>query len=180
MLPLAMRGNLLFCLGFIMLAGCGGGATEKPVEAPDPVEEEAIRDEKEGAEPKPDDVEQKEATEGEGEKGKAKAPAGDPEFKDGMSVDEAITAVPQGTPRINVDQEELGKPLMNESLYKPCKLAPNNHFKLRVGVWDGKAVGIDVTSTPKNPKLEQCIKDQIKTVTWKNAVKSLNTVEYQF
>ncbi len=97
-----------------------------------------------------------------------------------MSVEEAITAVPQGTTRENVDQEELGKPLMNEDLYKPCKIAPSNHFKVRIAVWEGKAVGMDVTATPKNPKLEDCVKEQIKTVTWKQKVKSLNTVEYQF
>ena len=174
-----MRKILLFC-GFVVACG-GGGGSEKPAEAPDPAEEEAINDEKAGAKPKHHGDEEGNGGEEEGKgKGKGKGPVGDPEFKDGMTVEEAIQAVPQGTSRENVDQEELGKPLMNEDLYKPCKLGPNNHFKVRIAIWDGKAVGMDVNSTPKNEKLEGCVKDQIKTVNWKQKVKSLNTVEYQF
>lgn len=164
----------------IALVGCGGSG--KPAEGP----EEAKVDEP--AEPKPEpktdqpktDEPTGEAPEGGEPKGEGKGASSEPVFKEDMSVDDAINAVPQGTPRVNVDQEALGKPLMEESLYKPCKAGPAQHFKIRVGVWEGKAVGIDVTATPKNPKLEACIKQQIRTVTWKDKVKSLNTVDYAF
>ena len=65
------------------------------------------------------------------------------------------------------------------SAFEACKIG-NAHFQVKVAIWDGKAVGVDLTTKPKNPKLEQCVKDQIKMVTWKQSVKSLNTVEYQF
>ena len=95
-----------------------------------------------------------------------------------MSVNDAINAVPQGSARVHVDPDALGKPLMDASVYKPCKLRPAQHFKIRVAVWNGKAVGVDVTAKPKNTKLEECIKEQIRGLDWKDKVPSLNTVEY--
>jgi hypothetical protein len=101
----------------------------------------------------------------------------EPVFTEGMSVDEAIKAVPPGIERRNIDQETLGKPLQDLSLYESCKPA---HFKARVAVWNGKAVGVDITTTPKNDKVLACLKDKIQNVTWEKKVKSLNTFEYQF
>ena len=107
------------------------------------------------------------------------APVAEPAFTDGMSVAEAIKAVPQGAERANIDNETLGKPLQDFAVYEPCKPGTTK-VKMKIAVWDGKAVGLDVTSTPKNDKLVACIKDRIKGVTWQAKVKSLNTVEYSF
>lgn len=96
-----------------------------------------------------------------------------------MSVDEAIRAVPSGWERRNMDQETLGKPLQNVAVYEPCKPG-SARVKLRVAVWNGKAVGVDVTTTPKNEKLADCIKSKVRELTWDKKVKSLNTIEYQF
>ena len=137
----------------------------------EPVVEEPVEPKEE---PKTDEGEGDEPAE------EPKADAQEPEFKEGMTVDEAIAAVPQGVERVNVDQESLGKPLMDEKLYEPCKLKPTQHFKLRVAVWDGRAVGMDVTSQPVNKKLEECVKEQIAKLSWTKKVKSLNTVEYGF
>jgi hypothetical protein len=109
----------------------------------------------------------------------AKAEPKDPEFKENGSVDEAIAAVPVASDRLNIDQETLGKPLQDPALYEPCKPG-NARFKFRVAVWNGKAVGLDMSSTPKNPKLEECIKGRIRELTWRDKVRALNTVEYQF
>lgn len=103
----------------------------------------------------------------------------EPVFSDNMSVDEAIRAVPPGAERRNIDQETLGKPLQDLSIYEACKPG-SARFKVRVAVWNGKAVGIDLTVTPKNEKLADCIKNKIREVTWEKKVKSLNTIEYQF
>lgn len=108
-----------------------------------------------------------------------KAPAPEPQFTDGMSVAEAIKAVPQGAERANIDNETLGKPLQDFAVYEPCKPGTAK-VKMKIAVWDGKAVGIDVAATPKNEKLEGCIKDRIKGLSWQAKVKSLNTVEYSF
>lgn len=103
----------------------------------------------------------------------------EPVFSDGMSVDEAVRAVPPGAERRNIDQETLGKPLQDLSIYESCKPG-SARFKVRVAVWNGKAVGIDLTVTPKSEKLADCIKGKIREVTWEKKVKSLNTIEYQF
>jgi hypothetical protein len=107
----------------------------------------------------------------------ADAPA--PAFKENGSVKEAIDAVPQGAQRLNIDQEALGRPLGNVELYEPCKPG-NQHFKAKIAVWDGKAVGLDLTTTPKNQKFADCIAERIRSITWPDKVKSLNIVEYTF
>ncbi|HYQ01411.1 MAG TPA: hypothetical protein VER96_22215 [Polyangiaceae bacterium] len=100
----------------------------------------------------------------------------EPTFTADMSVDDAINAT-KGTERMNVDQETMSKPLQDEALYAPCK-AGTAHFTFRVAVWRGKAVAIDMTTTPKNPKLAECLKGRIRELTWPAKVPSLNTVEY--
>lgn len=107
-------------------------------------------------------------------------PAPEPEFTDGMSVNDAINAVPPGVPRVNVETESLSAPLMDFSVYEPCKLAPSQHFSIKVAVWEGRAVGIDVKTTPKNPTAEACLKERVQGLAWADSVKSLNTVEYGF
>ena len=107
-------------------------------------------------------------------------PAKEPEFKEGASVQEAMNSIPQGTARINLDQETLGQQLTNTSVYEPCKLGPSQHFKLKVAIWDGKAVGVDVETQPPNKKAAECIDKAIRGITWKDKVKSLNTVEYSY
>lgn len=107
------------------------------------------------------------------------APAKEPEFKDGMSVNDAINAVPMDTSTTNLEPEVLAKPISDATLYEPCKVG-TAHFKLKVAVWDGRAVGVDATTTPKNDKLAECIKAAVRQVSWPDKVRSLNTVEYQF
>jgi hypothetical protein len=156
----------------LVFLACGGSqppasnaAAETPaVEAP--------------AEPAPSPASEEEAAEAKPE-APEKAEPKDPEFKENGSVDEAIAAVPVASDRLNIDQETLGKPLQDPALYEPCKPG-NARFKFRVAVWNGKAVGLDMSSTPKNSKLEECIKGRIRELTWRDKVRALNTVEYQF
>lgn len=104
----------------------------------------------------------------------------DPDFKEGGSVNDAINAVPQGLPRENIEQEVLDKPLLDTSLYAPCKLSPANHFEIKFAVWNGKIVGMDIKSTPKNPKLEACVRDAAMKATWREKTKSLNISTVMF
>lgn len=115
-----------------------------------------------------------EATEGE-EKKKEGGEAPEPQFPENATVSQAIAAVPQGTERLNIEPDVLGQPLQDPKVYEPCKVG-TQHFKIKVAVWEGKAVGIDVDV--KNPKLADCIKQQIRGIEWQDKVKSLNTVEY--
>jgi len=101
-----------------------------------------------------------------------------PEFKPGMSVNEATSAVPDGIPRLNMEQEVLSAPLQNPDLYAPCKPSAAQHFKLRLAVWNGKVVGLDLSVSPKNAALESCLREQLLKLEWKDRVESLNTIEY--
>ena len=109
----------------------------------------------------------------------AKPAVAEPAFTDGMSVADAIKAVPQGAERANSDQETLAIPIQNPDVYEPCKPGPVR-IKLKIAVWDGKAVGLDVAATPKNDKVAACVREQILKLSWKARVKSLNIVEYSF
>jgi hypothetical protein len=150
-----------------ILVACGG--PEQPAEAPQPLPVEPPPAPPPAAEPETPTEEPK----------AEKPPAVEPQFVDGMSVAEAIKAVPVGAERANIDQETLSKPIQDFSVYEPCNPGPAK-VKMNIAVWDGKAVGIDITTTPKNEKLAACIKDRIKGLTWQAKVKSLNTVEYSF
>ncbi|MDX2051008.1 MAG: hypothetical protein SFV15_01365 [Polyangiaceae bacterium] len=111
----------------------------------------------------------------------AEKPVGvQPEFKPGMSVDEATRAVPDGVARLNMEPEVLSAPLQNPDLYAPCKPAAAQHFKLRLAVWNGKVVGLDLAVTPKNATLESCLREQLSKLEWKDRVESLNTIEYAY
>lgn len=158
----------------LALAACGGGAQEAPApETPEPVVEPAQETQ---SAPEPEPEADQEAAPGETE---AKKPAAaEPKFEPGMSVEQAISAVPQSGQRLEIEQEILSEPLLNPALYEPCKLRASDHFTVRVAVWNGKAVGLDVTTKPKNEKLASCLREQITALEWREKVASLNTVEY--
>ncbi|MBN1606731.1 MAG: hypothetical protein JW940_08860 [Polyangiaceae bacterium] len=104
----------------------------------------------------------------------------EPEFKEGMSVNDAINAVPAGTPGERIDPETLSIPLKDSALYAPCKISASQHFTLNVAVWDGRAVGMDIKTQPNNPTLEACLRQQVSQVVWRERAKGINTVEYSF
>ncbi len=104
----------------------------------------------------------------------------EPQFEPGMSVNQAMDAVPRGMDRLNVEQEALAAPLMNAELYEPCKLKGHEHFSVTVAIWDGRAVGLDIETSPKNEELASCLRRQIESIEWEDKVPSLNTVQYSY
>ena len=164
-------------LAGLFVVACGGAAP--PPEEPPAAEPSLSTDEVEQPELSDQpNTSSGEKTEG-GEKPAAE-PAKEPEFKEGASVQEAMSTIPQGTARINLDQETLGQPLTNPAVYESCKLAPSQKFKLKVAIWNGKAVGVDVETQPPNKRAAECIDKVVRGVTWQDKVKSLNTVEFSF
>jgi hypothetical protein len=158
---------LLLCV--LALPACGGSTPPaESAESSGPV----IPDKTETASPEDETPKAEEDT----PKKAPKEEIAEPTFTPDMSVDAAINAT-KSTERMNVDQETMSKPLQDEALYAPCK-AGSAHFTFRVAVWRGKAVAIDMTTTPKNPKLAECLKGRIRELTWPAKVPSLNTVEY--
>jgi hypothetical protein len=166
--------TITIALALGVVCACGGSTP--PSETPEDVEQEPIAE----TEPPPEPKEPTPEEGTEGDEGETQKAAVEPEFKDGMTVEEAINAVPQGTQRENVEQDALSKPLLDSKLYEPCKPKPNQKFRVKVAVWAGRAVGIDVDATPKNDALVDCVKQQVSQVQWKDKVKSLNTVEFNF
>jgi hypothetical protein len=173
-----MRGHHSASFAFLAAAclaiACGGSAPPPAVVDADDNDRADIEQAEALARPAPGDEADSE------EEVRASESVAEPEFREGMSVEEAINAVPQGTERENIDQETLARPLMDANLYAPCKPAANAHFKLKVAVWGGRAVGIDVEAKPKNDKLASCVKEQVSQLEWRDKVKSLNTVEFSY
>lgn len=175
MLPLALA-----LAGFVYFPGCGG--QPKQVENPAPLglgaddvvaESEASDDASDGpAEAERDDVAVAEPVDG-------KPLGGDPEFTENMSVSDAIKAVPPNAERLEIEEDRLAEPLADGNLYEPCKLG-NGHFKARVAVWNGRAVGVDIETSPQNPQLARCLDQKIRELKWNDKVRSLNTVEYSY
>ena len=159
---------LIGCLALSSVA-CGGAQSEP---AAPPASETSTTP----VEPTPAPAAEPEA---DAEAKPAETASAEPEFRPGMSVNEAIDAVPQSADRINIEQEALAAPLMNADLYAPC-VKGHEHFSLRVAVWDGRAVGVDVSTTPKNDKVATCIREQVEKLSWPDKAKSLNTVSFNF
>lgn len=180
-----MRGSLSILLVSAWFLGCGGSAPPEAKE-PHPLEEErTFMDQAEG-EPerrgptRADLREQEEERKRKEREAKEKQQAPKPEFTENMSVDEAIKAVPPETERYNLDQETIAEPLRDMKVYEPCKPKPNESVNIRVAIWEGRAVGVDVDTKPANPKLAECIKGRIRELRWRDSVPSLETIEFGF
>jgi hypothetical protein len=169
-------------LGAVVCIGSFGCEASQPkqVENPDPL---GIGASAEAEEPESDQVASEEGSDESrdepAESVNGKELGGDPKFENGMSVDQAIKAVPPGADRLEIEQDRLAQPLQEAELYEPCKLGAG-HFKARVAVWNGRAVGVDIETQPHNPTLARCIDQQIREAKWSDRVRSLNTVEYSY
>ena len=115
--------------------------------------------------------------------GKGESAAGSPppkiDFPPNANVEDAIKAVPQGLPRLNMADADLQKPLMELSRYERCKVPRSTKVTLRVAVFDGAAVGVDISSKPKSPKIEECVAGVVRSMAWEK-VPSLNTMTFTF
>jgi hypothetical protein len=94
-------------------------------------------------------------------------------------VEQAINAVPKGLPRMNMLTDTLQSPLLDLKRYDKCKVPRSTKVAMTVAVYDGAAVGVDVTTKPKSPKLEACIDSVVRGMTW-DKVPSLNEVNVTF
>jgi hypothetical protein len=171
----------LACVGvFTTLSGCAGSGQHLGVSTTPSADQSESSPPVDAAEPT-DGAEPEAASSADAQGSpSAESKASEPEFKPGMSVIEAVNAVPQGAERVEIEHDVLIEPLMNTELYAPCKLRQNQHFAVKVAVWDGRVVGLDVDATPKSQEVEQCLRSRIESLSWKKKVKSLSTVEFNY
>lgn len=162
--------------GFTCFSGCGA-SRPKQVENPDPLGLGA--DDVVAEDEAPETAQSEQADSKPAEPVDGKPLGGDPEFTENMSVSDAIKAVPPNADRLEIEEDRLAEPLADGDVYEPCKLG-NGHFKARVAVWNGRAVGVDIETSPQNPQLARCLDQKIRELEWDDKVRSLNTVEYSF
>jgi hypothetical protein len=101
------------------------------------------------------------------------------EFPPHASVEQAVKAVPQGAPRLNMSNDILQTPLLDLKRYDKCKVPRSTKVSMTVAVYDGAAVGVDVTTKPKNGKIEECLDGVVRGMSW-DKVPSLNQVTVNF
>jgi hypothetical protein len=101
------------------------------------------------------------------------------EFPPHASVEEAIKAIPQGVPRLNMSNDLLQAPLLDLTRYDKCKVPRSTKVSLNVAVYDGVAVGVTVTTKPKSAKIEDCLDTVVRGMTW-DKVPSLNQATVTF
>lgn len=151
----------------VVLAACGGAP---PPSAPSPATEDRKPEPKPEPAPAPEEADEPKA---------APEPVVEPEFRPGMSVAEAVAAVPPDLPRLNIEPEALAAPISDPELYAPCQLKASEHFRVEVAIWNGRAVGIDVELKPKNDSHAECVRKIVENVQWRDRARSLNTVRFQ-
>jgi len=175
-----MKAETLFLL-VLLLAACGGEAASAPPPETPPVASASPVDlaaspPAPAAAPAPAPAAAAPAA------APSAAPAASPpkvEFPPHASVDAAIKAVPQGAARMNMNTDTLQAPLLEIKRYDKCKVPRSTKVFLNVAVYDGAAVGVDVTTKPKNAKLEECLDGVVRSMSW-DKVPSLNQVNANF
>jgi hypothetical protein len=161
----------------LSVCSCGGSEPRPTIPSSDDSDEEEAADEswETGRAPSPDATEE-EADEPKEESEEVRK---EPEFTPGMSVNEAIAAVPSHYEYVGIEQEVLAKPLTNIETYKDCKISQSTHFTVKIAVWNGRVVGADV-ETKGNKALAACIDEVVRKLEYKEQVEAINTVEFSF
>jgi hypothetical protein len=164
----------------LLVLSCGGGAAEQaPTQTPAGAEtESAAVQRNEPAQPAPT-APNASGGSGGSEQAGLPTPTAKVTFPPNASVDQAINAVPQGLPRVNINDNDLQKPLMEMPRYERCKVPRSTRVSIRVAVYDGAAVGVDIASKPKSPKVDDCVAGVVRTMSWPK-VPSLNTMTFNF
>lgn len=101
------------------------------------------------------------------------------EFPPHASVDQAINAVPHGLQRMNMSTDVMQAPLLDLKRYDKCKVPRSTKVVMSVAIFDGSAVGVDVTTKPRSTKLEACLDGVVRSMSW-DKVPSLNQVTVTF
>jgi len=160
----------------LWVVSCGGGAASSPPAEPPP----AVPEKGDVPEPTPAAATTPPASAPAGAAPTATAsPPPTIEFAPHATVEQAIKAVPQGAPRMNMSNDVLHAPLLDLKRYDKCKVPRSTKVSMDVAVYDGVAVGVDVTTKPKNAKMEECLDGIVRSMTWEK-VPSLNQVTVNF
>jgi hypothetical protein len=175
----AMR-RLFFAGVLGVAAACGGEAANTPPSTPPPAPAAAATAEPPSTPSQPE-AEKPEPAAAVTAEPPPPAPSAAPkvEFPPHASVDQAMNAVPRGLPRMNMSTDVMQGPLLDLKRYDKCKVPHSTKVVMSVAIFDGAAVGVDVTTKPKNAKMEACLDGVVRTMSW-DKVPSLNQVTVTF
>jgi hypothetical protein len=81
-------------------------------------------------------------------------------------VDAALRAVPHGVPVGRLNRATLEAPIRDRSRFERCRIPAMTRVQIDAVVYNGKAVGVDVRTTPSNPALDFCIEQVVRETSW--------------
>jgi hypothetical protein len=81
-------------------------------------------------------------------------------------VDAAIKLVPSKIPQGRLSKEILTSPLKDPARFERCAIPPTTRVAIRVAVYNGQAIGVDVRSNPNTPALDFCVDRIVRQTTW--------------
>jgi hypothetical protein len=181
---LPLRSAALALPLLLALAACGGGAAstpppDTPAASPAAAKETPPPAEKTATSETPESTKAPSLAAATTPSASTAATPAKIEFPPHATVDQAIRAIPQGQPRTNMADDALRAPLLDLKRYDKCKVPHSTKVTMTVAVYDGAAVGLDISSKPKSAKIEECVDGVVRGMTW-NKVPSLNTVSVSF
>lgn len=159
-----------------VVVGCGGTAppaeTVEPASMdPEPLAEEAPPAALESEVSMPEEEEKEvEAPE---EEDPPKAEVKEPEFTEGMSHKEAVD-VGQKASTEHIPEEAFSRQL-NPEVFAECKVPRHVKVELKFAVWDGRTVGVTVTTKPKSKRVQDCLDSVARKIEWKEKAKSISS-----
>lgn len=83
-----------------------------------------------------------------------------------VGVDAAIKLVPSQIPQGHLSKSSLESPLKDPTRYERCAIPSSTRVAIRVAVYDGQAIGVDVRSNPNTPALDFCVDRIVRQTTW--------------
>jgi hypothetical protein len=94
------------------------------------------------------------------------APPATIDVRPDTGVDAAIKLVPTKIPVGHLSKETLTSPLKDAARFARCAIPPTTRVAIRVAVYNGQAIGVDVRSNPNTPALDFCVDRVVRQTTW--------------
>jgi hypothetical protein len=94
-------------------------------------------------------------------------------------VEAAIKAVPSTIPVGKMSKSALEAPLRDGGRFEHCRIPYGTHGEIAAVVYNGAALGVDVTTKPNDRALNFCIERAVRQITWGREL-AVNKVKVSF
>jgi hypothetical protein len=78
----------------------------------------------------------------------------------------ALAAVPKGVRTGDLDKNVLEAPLRDRARFERCRVPKTTRVQIDAVIYNGAAVGVDVSSDPPNDALDYCIEEVVRETSF--------------